>query len=127
MNSLLDSIAKRLIDLGCDIKEYDFNIVIYFSSKIEQEILNETNQITLPIELSYVVVERVVGEVLKFSKQSKLFTEEEIEGIISSLTMGDTSVSYDTNLSVEARFDIMVSELIHYGNEQIIRFRQIVW
>jgi len=127
MNSLLDSIAKRLIDLGCDIKEYDFNIVIYFSSKIEQEILNETNQITLPIELSYVVVERVVGEVLKFSKQSKLFTEEEIEGIISSLSMGDTSVSYDTNLSVEARFDIMVSELIHYGNEQIIRFRQIVW
>jgi len=127
MNGLLDSIIKRLIDLGCDIKEYDFNIVIYFSSKIEQEILNETNQITLPIELSYVVVERVVGEVLKFNKQSKLFTEEEIEGIVSSLSMGDTSVSYDTNLSTEARFDSMVSELIHYGNEQIIRFRQIVW
>jgi len=127
MNGLLDSIIKRLIDLGCDIKEYDFNIVIYFSSKIEQEILNETNHITLPTELSYVVVERVVGEVLKFNKQSKLFTEEEIEGIVSSLSMGDTSVSYDTNLSTEARFDSMVSELIHYGNEQIIRFRQIVW
>lgn len=125
---LKKDITERLESLNYKVdNEKDEFILKFLTDKVEQEIINRTNQSEVSDELRFVLIERVCGEFLYSLRGSNMLTNNQIDAIISSVKEGDTSVSFDVSSSPEAKFDILVSYLRNYGYSEILRYRRIVW
>lgn len=126
--SFIKDVIMRLERLGYKFNnEKDNPILKYITDKVEQEIMNRINQSEVPDELRFVLIERVCGEFLYSQRGSNMLTDNQIDAIISSISEGDTSVSYDVSSSPEAKFDLLITHLKSYGNDEILRFRRLVW
>ncbi len=125
---LKKDITERLESLNYKVdNEKDEFILKFLTDKVEQEIINRTNQSEVPDELRFVLIERVCGEFLYSLRGSNMLSDNQIDTIVSSISEGDTSVSYDVSSSPEAKFDLLITHLRSYGNDEILRFRRLVW
>ncbi len=126
--TFIKNVIMRLekLDYKYDSEKDDL-ILKYITDKVEQEIMNRINQSEVPDELRFVLVERVCGEFLYSLRGSNILSDTQINAIVSSISEGDTSVSYDVSSSPEAKFDLLITCLRSYGNDEILRFRRLVW
>lgn len=129
-----EAVSSRLAMLGYTVKEADAPGLAYQISRCEQVILNSTNQNVMPYGLFYVWVDMVAGQFLFDKKNAGELDGEEnfdFSAPAKSITEGDVSVTFagagDGVNSPEARFDAMLSKLIHPDERILAAYRRMRW
>lgn len=128
MKEIIEDIKMELSILKVQTDMQDKEIG-YYIKQVKQKILNTINSDTLPDKLEYVLIKRVVGEILKtlVASNNLIVNNEKVEQLqVSSITRGDVSMSYK-GASTSDTFNSIIKTLVEYGNDEILRYRVIKW
>lgn len=123
--AILAKVRSLLSAAGVEVAEDDVALSFVLDAVVS-EILNRTNQDEVPEGLYTVVVMRTSGVYLRNLKAAGKL-EIEFEAAVKSLSEGDTSVTFSDSDSSEAQFDTLVSGWEAYGDDQLNRYRRLVW
>lgn len=116
-----EKVVARLTTLGYT-EQVDEMLVSILLDKVTLNILSETNLKEVPKTHEVFVVDRICGEFLnsKFSVGS--LTEIETDLIASSVSAGDTSVSFQTDsMSKNDRLQALFNSLMKAGDFKCLR------
>ena len=120
-------VIAKLLKLG--IEEPDNFILENSIEKIKLYIINKTNQKQVPENLKYVWIERVIGEYLVFMLRIGKLEIEALDfgRIAKEISEGDTKVAYDNTKTTGDKFEVYTMYLQTYGEDEIKRYRRLVW
>ena len=120
-------VISKLIKLG--IEEPDNFILENSIEKIKLYILNKSNQKQVPENLKYVWIERVIGEYLVFMLRIGKLEIDALDfgRIAKEISEGDTKVAYDNTKTTGDKFEVYTMYLQTYGEDEIKRYRRLVW
>ena len=120
-------IISKLSKLGVD--EIDNFILENSIEKTKLYIVNKSNQKQVPENLKYVWIERVIGEYLLFMlRVGKLEIDAlDFGRIAKEISEGDTKVAYDNTKTTGDKFEVYTMYLQMYGEDEIKRYRRLVW
>ena len=122
-------VVQRLESLGYKFQDSETqNFMLKFlTDKVENTILNETNQVEVPEGLHHVFIDMVCGEFLWQLKSMSLLTGDELEAVVASIKVGDTSTSFDVKSSPQALYEALTKALMSDGRKEFARYRKLVW
>lgn len=128
-SDLTGLVLKRLDSFGYEPTEADAFCIGFSVQKIENNIKNECNVAKLPEGLTNVAVDMVCGEVLgTLYRTGKLnISSLDLDGAISSVSAGDTSVSFDNNTSDDGKFSTLLGLLQYNGRGDFACYRKLTW
>ena len=120
-------VIAKLLKLG--IEDPDNFILENSIEKIKLYILNKSNQKQVPENLKYVWIERVIGEYLVFMLRIGKLEIEALDfgRIAKEISEGDTKVAYDNTKTTGDKFEVYTMYLQTYGEDEIKRYRRLVW
>ena len=129
LNPMVDAVGERLVSFGYIPNEDDEWMIAFAMRKAVNHVLNEINHTTVPKGLFEVTVDMVCGEVLnaKFLSGQLDLTALDLDGMIQSVTEGDTSVSFSAEGSDEAKLKGLLSWLIHGKGSDLLCYRKMRW
>lgn len=131
--SIYDGVVMRLAFFKIGILPEEMEVVNFLIPKTISSINNVTNQCYTADDISYglysIVVDKVVGEFLMFKKNMGDISEIDLSPMEKQVQMGDTSITYaiESVASPEKRFDILVSFLMSGRDEELLKYRRLVW
>ena len=120
-------VIAKLLKLG--IEEPDKFILENSIEKIKLYIINKTNQKQVPENLKYVLIERVIGEYLVFMLRIGKLEIDALDfgRIAKEISEGDTKVAYDNTKTSGDKFEVYTTYLQTYNEDEIKRYRRLVW
>ena len=120
-------VISKLLKLG--IEEPDKFILENSIEKIKLYIINKTNQKQVPENLKYVLIERAIGEYLVFMLRIGKLEIDALDfgRIAKEISEGDTKVAYDNTKTTGDKFEVYTMYLQTYGEDEIKRYRRLVW
>ena len=125
----VESVILRLVSFGYDPTDADAWMIAYSMKGTVNHVLNEINHVNIPKGLLEVVVDMICGEFLNakvLSGQLEL-TELDLDGMIQSVSEGDTSVTFSTEGSDEAKLKGLLSWLIQGKGCDLLCYRKMRW
>lgn len=114
---LVDLLLSRLESFGIELTVDDSFLVGFSIMKSHQAILNFCGIIRVPSELYSTVVDLTVADILSSFK-----VNGRIDYSVSSVNIGDTSVSFSSNC-----IDDIISQLQINGKDELVCFRKVRW
>jgi hypothetical protein len=126
----IESIIKRLGQLGYVATEEDRDIIEFELEKILNYVKNYCNITEIPEILEPRIVDRVSGEFLFYQKNSGNLTGFDYDAVIKEIKEGDTDIKYAIGQEAdtpESRFDSMVKQLERGMDKWLTKFRRIRW
>lgn len=129
LNGLIETVLQRLVSFGCDPTKDDVFSIAFGIQKVQNHILNMTNQETIPDGLFEVSVDMVCGEFLNVKYLSgKLEMDNlDFDGIVKSVSEGDTSVTFETNGQDEDKFRQLIAWLMNGKGCDLLCYRKMRW
>ena len=129
LDSITENVVERLVSFGYNPTEEDAWMIAYNTKGTVNHVLNEINHKTVPDGLFEVVVDMICGEVLnaKFLSGQLELTSLDLDGMIQSVTEGDTSVSFSAEGSDEAKLKGLLSWLIQGKGSDLVCYRRMRW
>ena len=129
LNPMVEAVGKRLVSFGYVPNEDDAWMIAFAVQKAVNHVLNEINHPTVPKGLFEVTVDMVCGEVLnaKFLSGQLDLTALDLDGMIQSVTEGDTTVSFSAEGSDEAKLKGLLSWLIQGKGSDLLCYRRMRW
>lgn len=129
LTDVVDSTIHRLVSFGYVPTEEDAWVIAYGTKGTVNHVLNETNHQTIPNGLFEVVVDMICGEMLnaKFLSGQLDLTALDLDGMIQSVNQGDTSVTFATEGSDEAKLKGLLSWLIQGKGSDLLCYRKMRW
>jgi hypothetical protein len=123
------AVLQKLISLGYVPKETDAWVLCFAMQSVENSIKNSCNVTSLPEGLFNVAVDKVCGEFLFNMKQSGQLHIDDLDfsGAITSISEGDTSVSFDTGSTDEEKFNQILNFLMHSRDGELTCYRRLKW
>ncbi len=120
-------VIAKLLKLG--IEEPDNFILENSIEKVKLYIINKSNQKQVPENLKYVLIERVIGEYLVFMLRIGKLEIDALDfgRIAKEISEGDTKVAYDNTKTTGDKFEVYTMYLQTYGEDEIKRYRRLVW
>lgn len=129
--TVFEAVVLRLAMLGYKVIEDDTPGLEYLISKCEKDILADINQNVLPDGLFYTLVDMVAGQFMFNKKAAGDLEGFDFEAPVKSITEGDVSVTFaggsDGASSAEARFDALLSKLMHPAQSTLAAYRRMRW
>lgn len=127
--SFCEAVLKRLVSFGYDLKEDDGWVICFAMQKVENHIKNSCNTTDVPVGLFHVAVDMVCGEFLFAKKQTgKLeLTDLDLNGVITQIHEGDTTVQFANGSSDEDKFNSLLNYLLHNGEGDFVCYRKLKW
>ena len=129
--TVFEAVVSRLAMLGYKVIEDDTPGLEYLISKCEKDILADINQNALPDGLFYTLVDMVAGQFMFNKKAAGDLEGFDFEAPVKSITEGDVSVTFaggsDGASSAEARFDALLSKLMHPAQSTLAAYRRMRW
>jgi hypothetical protein len=123
---MLEEVKQRLASFGYNATAADDWMLNFCIDKVETHIKNSCNVAEVPEGIRLVVIDMACGEFLFGKKQSGQGVGIDFEVAIKSIAEGDTTVTFDTSASVEAKYDALISYLMH-GEVDFAAYRCIKW
>lgn len=125
-----EAVAERLKMFNVELKEN--NDLKFLIKKALSNINNITNQDytleTIPTDIEYILIDKIVGEFLNFKKLNGELENLDFTSVIKSIKEGDTTETYSDKVkTAEELFDYMVADLLSAKDNELYRFRRIVW
>lgn len=121
-----EEVKKRLLSFGYTTTTVDDWILGFCIEKVEAHIKNSCNVGEVPEGLRSVAVDMACGEFLYGKKQSGQNVGIEFEAVVKQITEGDTTVTFDTSASAEAKYDALIAHLMH-SEVDFAAYRCIKW
>lgn len=120
-------VIAKLLKLGID--EPDNFILENSIEKVKLYIINKSNQKQVPENLKYVWIERVIGEYLLFMLRIGKLEIDALDfgRIAKEISEGDTKVAYDNTKTSGDKFEVYTTYLQTYNEDEIKRYRRLVW
>ena len=120
-------VIDKLLKLGID--EPDNFILENSIEKVKLYIINKSNQKQVPENLKYIWIERVIGEYLVFMLRIGKLEIDALDfgRIAKEISEGDTKVSYDNTKTSGDKFEAYTTYLQTYNEDEIKRYRRLVW
>lgn len=127
--SFIEMVLNRLDSFGYQVKEEDAWMIGFTMQKVESHIKNECNIPEIPDGLIHIAVDMVCGEFLMNLFSLGKMDDIQITQTISSVKLGDTTVSYNTNGAVDkvGLFTNMMNDLIHGKEGELVCYRKMYW
>ena len=129
LNTMAETVVERLVSFGYEPTDEDSWMIAYSMKGTVNHVLNEINHKTVPEDLREVVVDMVCGEVLNAKLQSGQLnlSTMDLDGMIQSVTEGDTTVSFHADGSDEMKLKELLSWLIHGKGSDLLCYRKMRW
>lgn len=121
-----EEVKNRLASFGYTATAADGWMLSFCIEKVEAHIKNKCNVSEVPEGLRSVAVDMACGEFLYCKKQSGQSVGIEFEAVVKQITEGDTTVTFDTSASAEAKYDALVKYLLH-SEVDFAAYRCIRW
>lgn len=127
--SFVEMVLDRLNSFGYEVNEEDAWVIGFTMQKVENHIKNECNIPEIPDGLINVAVDMVCGEFLSQLFSLGKLNDIQITQTLSSVSLGDTSVSYNTSGTVDkvGLFTNMMNNLIHGKEGELACYRKMCW
>lgn len=124
-----EDVVKRLVSFGYEPTEGDAWMIAYSTKGSVNHVLNEINHTTVPEGLFEMVVDMICGEVLnaKHLTGQLDLAHLDLDGIIQTVSEGDTSVTFSTDGSDEMKLKELLSWLIQGKGSDLICYRKMRW
>ena len=129
LSSLTSVVTGRLVYLGYSPTVTDGWLIAYAMQKSVNHVLNQINHQTVPDGLREIVVDMICGEILqgKFLSGQLNMDGLDLSGIVNSVNMGDTSVSFSTEGSDEAKLQELLRWMIQGKGCDLLCYRKLRW
>lgn len=129
LDGLIESVLQRLVSFGCTPTKDDVFSIAFGIQKVQNHILNVTNQESIPDGLFQIAVDMVCGEHLlgKYLSGTLEMDNLDFGGIVKTVSEGDTSVTFDANGQDEDKFRQLVEWLMKGKGCDLICYRKMRW
>ena len=124
----IETITKRLESLGYEVMDSDEWVLIFCMEIVKKDIANQCNMSTIPEGLVPSAIDMVCGRFLfELRQYGRLHLGDlDLDGVITSIKQGDTSVTFDTTCSDESKFNALVSYLTD-RKDDLLCYRRMYW
>jgi hypothetical protein len=128
-DDFLVNICNRLVVIGCVPSDDDIWLLAFSIQKVEQHILNATNQATIPEGLIHVAVDMICGEVIntKYLSGKLKLDDLDLSGVIQTVTEGDTSVTFTKDGSDLEKMKGLLKWLMDGKGCDFLCYRKMQW
>lgn len=129
VENIKDDVIKTLKSVGYEVVDTDLFLLEQSIEKVKSYIKNKTNQNKVPEGLKHIWVDRSTGEFLYFKKS---LNQLELKGldfdrVAKEISEGDTKVVFEDTKSVGDKFEVFTTYLMTRGEDELLRYRRIVW
>ena len=123
----IDEIKQRLSSFGYAVNSNDTFALTFLMRKVERHIEHLCNVNEVPDGLDQVCVDIVCGEFLTEKKATGQLTDEQMIEVVKRIQDGDTTVEMAGTSDANAIYDAFVNRLTNSYEDDIIRYRRLVW
>lgn len=129
ITDIKEDVKNYLKSLDYEIVDTDLFLLDNAIQTVKYYICNKTNQKRVPEGLKYVWINRSVAGFLDFKlKLNQLnILGLNFNRIAKEISEGKTKVVFDDTKSTGDKFEVYLTNLLTYGEEEILRFRRLVW
>ena len=129
ITDIKEDVKNYLKSLDYEIVDTDLFLLDNAIQTVKYCICNKTNQKKVPEGLKYVWINRSAAEFLDFKlKLNQLnILGLNFNRIAKEISEGKTKVVFDDTKSTGDKFEVYLTNLLTYGEEEILRFRRLVW
>lgn len=129
VENIKEDVIKTLKSVGYEVVDTDLFLLEQSIEKVRSYIKNKTNQNKVPEGLKYIWIDRSTGEFLYFKKS---LNQLELKGldfdrVAKEISEGDTKVVYEDTKSMGDKFEVYMTYLMTRGEDELLRYRRIVW
>jgi len=126
-----DEVISHLKILGVtELSASDKMLVDLLIDLVVSRICNACNVSSVPDGLHAAAVLQVCGEFLSRKKQLGKLEGFDLDSAVKQIQEGDTSITFaigDGDTTPEQRIDALIQWMTHYGDDQLHRYRKLVW
>ena len=129
ITDIKEDVKNYLKSLDYEIVDTDLFLLDNAIQTVKYYICNKTNQKKVPEGLKYVWINRSVAEFLNFKlKLNQLnILGLNFNRIAKEISEGKTKVVFDDTKSTGDKFEVYLTNCLNYGEEEILKFRRLVW
>ena len=129
ITDIKEDVKNYLKSLDYEIVDTDLFLLDNAIQTVKYYICNKTNQKKVPEGLKYVWINRSAAEFLDFKlKLNQLnILGLNFNRIAKEISEGKTKVVFDDTKSTGDKFEVYLTNLLTYGEKEILRFRRLVW
>ncbi|WP_036099660.1 hypothetical protein [Leptotrichia sp. oral taxon 215] len=129
VENIKEDVIKTLKSVGYEVIDADLFLLEQSIEKVKSYIKNKTNQNKVPEGLKHIWIDRSTGEFLYFKKS---LNQLELKGldfdrVAKEISEGDTKVVYEDTKSTGDKFEVYITYLMTRGEDELLRYRRIVW
>jgi len=129
VENIKEDVIKTLKSVGYEVVDADLFLLEQSIEKVKSYIKNKTNQNKVPEGLKHIWIDRSTGEFLYFKKS---LNQLELNGLdfgrmAKEISEGDTKVVYEDTKTTGDKFEVYMTYLMTRGEEELLRYRRIVW
>ena len=127
--SFIEAVLNRLSSFGYQVTSDDEWLIAFTIQNVKTHIKNSCNTLDIPDGLFYVAVDRVCGEFLYTKKNTGQLELEslDLDGAITQIKEGDTTVQFGSGGSDAEKFDALVTALKTEGAGDEVCYRKLKW
>lgn len=129
ITDIKEDVKKYLKSLGYEVVDGDLFLLDNSIQTVKYEIGNKTNQKKVPEGLKYVWINRSVAEFLNFKlKMNQLdIPSLNFNRIAKEISEGKTKVVFDDSKTTGDKFEVFLLSMSTYGENEILKYRRLVW
>ncbi len=126
---MLNKAVKLLEGFGYSMKDGDAGLLQFCEDRVREHIKNDCNVSEIPEGLTNAAVQRTVGEFLgaKLAFDAKALIGVDAERVVKSVSVGDTSTSFEVGGTPEERLKAAIGLLKKAGEGEMACYRKIRW
>nr|DAN25494.1 MAG TPA: head to tail adaptor [Caudoviricetes sp.] len=129
VENIKEDVKKSLKSVGYDVVDADLFLLEQSIEKVKSYIKNKINQNKVPEGLKHIWIDRSTGEFLYFKKS---LNQLELNGLnfgrmAKEISEGDTKVVYEDTKTTGDKFEVYMTYLMTRGEDELLRYRRIVW
>lgn len=129
IENIKENVIKTLKSVGYEVVDADLFLLEQSIEKVRSYIKNKTNQNKVPEGLKHIWIDRSTGEFLYFKKS---LNQLELKGldfdrVAKEISEGDTKVVYEDTKTTGDKFEVYMTYLMTRGEDELLRYRRIVW
>ena len=129
ITDIKEDVKKYLKSLGYEVVDGDLFLLDNSIQTVKYEIGNKTNQKKVPEGLKYVWINRSVAKFLNFKlKMNQLdIPSLNFNRIAKEISEGKTKVVFDDSKTTGDKFEVFLLSMSTYGENEILKYRRLVW
>ena len=128
-DAFYELVLRRLETFGYVVTEADAFGVAFSVQKSELNIRNDCNITEIPEELFPTLCDMTCGDFLatKYRLGKLNLSDLDLGGAITSVSEGDTSITFDKSTTDEGKFNTLVAALSDSGRGNLECYRRFKW